>query len=85
MLRILNVNCNGIRKRYKRIQLEELLFANHVGIAAITETHLRKEEVARLRFSHYAVMNECSRKTENFKNDRLITLHTVQIICEKLI
>ena len=60
MLRVLKLNCNGIRRRRKRLQIVELLFANRIGAAIATETHLRREEVKRLRFSHYAVVNDSS-------------------------
>ena len=58
------INCNGIRKRNKRIQLAELLYKLHIGICVITETHLRKIEVDQLKFLHYVVISEYCRETE---------------------
>ena len=57
------INCNGIRNRYRRILLAELLYRLHIGVCIITETHLRKEEVKQLKFLHYTVVSDYSRVT----------------------
>ena len=64
MLRVPNLNCNGIRRREKRLQLGELRLTNRIGVAIITETHLRIEEVKRLHSSYHAVVNDSSRVTD---------------------
>ena len=63
MLRLLTLNCKGARRRNAGVQLEELLFANRIGSAVTAETHLRGEEVERLRLNHYAGINDCSKDT----------------------
>ena len=64
MPRLLDLCCNGVRGRYKRLQLDELLFAYRIGVEDITETHLRKGEIARMRFSHHTVPNGHCRDAE---------------------
>ena len=58
MLRVLNVNCNGIRIRYKCLQFEELPPANRIGAAVVAETHLRRAELERAHLRYYAVITE---------------------------
>ena len=43
------------------MHLEELLCAKIIGSAVAAETHLRGEEVERLRLNHYAGINDCSK------------------------
>ena len=58
MRRVINMNCNGISRRPGRQQVEESLFANRLGFAIITESHLRKEEIELLRSDHYLVVSD---------------------------
>ena len=62
LMRMLNLNVNGIRKRAKRIELAELLRKLKIGVCVLTETHLRKEECDRTHFKYYSIAAESCRK-----------------------
>ena len=63
-MRVLNINCNGIRKRARRLQLAELLRKLRIGVRLVTETHLREEKISHLHFTYYAVVPEYCRQEE---------------------
>ena len=42
MMRLGTANCNGIRKRKRRLALGYLLSTLKVGVCVVTESHLRK-------------------------------------------
>ena len=64
-MRVITVNCNGIRKKYKRLILEKLLFDLNIGICVLTETHLRKQELDQVKFTSYIVVSESCRVARN--------------------
>ena len=63
LLRVMVINCNGIRQKHRRLRLAALMFTLRVGICIITETHLRKVEVDQLKFKNYSVVADYSRET----------------------
>ena len=69
-LRLVTVNCNGLRRRRRRLALGHLLAVLKVDICIITESHLRKGDLKMLKggdFPEYAVISSFCRKAKNRK------------------
>ena len=45
LLRIMTVNCDGLRKRKKQLELGDILKTLRVGLCVATESHLRKVDL----------------------------------------
>ena len=61
-LNILNINVDGARKRCKRLALLEILAEHHIDVCVITESHLRKREIKRIKFNGYAILGKHCRQ-----------------------
>ena len=53
VLNIISINANGLRTQLKRDLLEKLLIDLQAGVGIITETHLRKPDLAWIRYPNY--------------------------------
>ena len=62
-LMLVCVNINGLRKKKKRVLLGKLLFDLRAGVGVVTETHLRKSELKKVRISNYHILTEYCRPT----------------------
>ena len=62
LIRILNVNCEGLGKRRKQLALGEVLQALKIGVCVATESHLRKEDLGRIDIPGYAIVGNFCRK-----------------------
>ena len=63
-LRILNVNCNGLRKRKRGLALGRHLASLRVGLCLATESHLRKMELEIARIPGYELIASFCRVDE---------------------
>ena len=57
------VNMNGLRTKNKCITLGKLMFDLWAGVCIVTETHLREEELGRVRIEHYHTLADYCRPT----------------------
>ena len=70
MLKILTVNCNSIRTRYKGLMLGEIHGDFKVSVCVITETRLRRERVGGARFPNYNFVTEKRRNIKTKIGDK---------------
>ena len=63
VINIVGVNANGIRTKRKRLMLLRLLRELKASAGIITETHMRRAELGRLRFPDYYIGSEYCRPT----------------------
>ena len=69
-LRLVTVNCNGLRRRKRRLALGHLLAVLKVDICVVTESHLRKGDLGWLKgndFPEHAVIASFCRRAKNRK------------------
>ena len=62
-LNLVTLNINGLRTRRKKAMLGKLLKDLQIGVAIITETHLRTSELGRVNYKHYNVIADHCRDT----------------------
>ena len=67
IIRILNINCNGLRKKKKRLVLGHIMNILQVGVCVATETHLRRAELKFLKIPGYVTVAESCRTAEGKK------------------
>ena len=61
LIRIVTINCSGLRGERKKLALRNLLPLMKVGVCVVTENHLRLAKLKRLKIPWYrAVANFCS-------------------------
>ena len=56
VLNIISINANGLRTQLKRDLLAKLLIDLQAGAGIIAETHLRKPDLAWIRYPNYTVV-----------------------------
>ena len=61
-LNILKINVDGVRKKYKRLALLEILAEHHIDVCVVTESHLRKKEAKRIKFKGYTMLGKHCRQ-----------------------
>ena len=79
MLNTLTLNINGLRKKRKKALLGKLLRDLQIGVAIITETHLRESELGRVKYRKYHTMADYCRPTpegQRIGGGVLILAHT---------
>ena len=62
VLNIISINANGLRTQLKRDLLEKLLIDLQAGVGIIPETHLRKPDLAWIRYPNYTVVADYCRR-----------------------
>ena len=60
---VMCININGLRKKHKRVLLGKLMFDVWAGICIATETHLRENDLDKLRYDNYHVIAHYCRPT----------------------
>ena len=63
ILNVMSINANGLRTKLKRDLLGKLLQDLQVGVGLITETHLRKPDLAWIKFPQYHIVADYCRRT----------------------
>ena len=58
----LNINVDGVRRKYKRLALLEILVEHRIDVCSVTESHLRKRELKRIKFEGYTIIGEHCRQ-----------------------
>ena len=61
--KILTINANGIRARRQRTFLEKALVDLRIGVCVVTQTHLRRKDVKKIRINDYVVLADSCRPT----------------------
>ena len=56
LIRLVNINCNGLRSKRKKLALGSLLTLMKVGVCVVTESHLRLARVKSLQIPGYKVV-----------------------------
>ena len=64
IVRMLTINCGGIRERRRGLRLADLLHEFRIVICGLAETHLRREAVGMYRFKLYDIVANCGREAE---------------------
>ena len=81
-LRILILNCDGIGKRAKRVELIELLRKLIIGVCVLTETHLRDSEVEQIGFKYSAITHIwCRKDVKRIGGGMMILAHHIFKAC----
>ena len=57
------VNMNGLRAKNKCVMLGKLMFDLWAGVCIVTETHLREEELGRVRIENFHTLADDCRPT----------------------
>ena len=55
-LRIMTINCNGLRQEKKRLALGNISQILQIGICEVTESHLRRKELSRVKIPGYEAL-----------------------------
>ena len=78
LMNLVGINVNGVRKKRKRLLLEKLLADLTVGVCVLSETHLRKADLATFSIEHYRIFGDYCRPTpvgESIRGGVLILVH----------
>ena len=78
LLRTLNINCNGTRRKAKRVELAELLRNMKIGARVVARTHLGTEDIEHLNFKYYATAIEwCRKNAQEIGGGVLVLAHHI--------
>ena len=83
-LRVVTVNCNGLRGHRRRRALGRLLAVLRAGVRVVTESHLRRGDSKMLQcpdFPDHAVVSSFCRKAKNKKIGGGVVIMAHTIIC----
>ena len=72
--RLLAINCNDIRRKYRRMSPAKLFFNLKIGLGVLAETHLREGEIEHVRFSRYAIIAKNCLVTGNRKGGGVLII-----------
>ena len=82
-LNILAINVEDLRKKHKRLALEEILQTFHIDVCIASESHIRKTDIKRITFQHFTIVADYCKRTRTQIGGGVIILIRTTVTAEE--